>query len=413
MNLSLNYCSPLPVSTLSTGEFSTKKNYSTSNLNNCDNKNYYRYLTYGTTQQLQQEYVKFLPWQTLTEFRLRRKLRRFKRTAARKFLNVNKLFGKSINRIQNVKNLIKMIKLANNNNEQQQQQTDDNDLNNQISRSSSLTSLLNLIEEANKNLLNSFYEEDMKKKLKNQENNDNDPPKCPPRLKRTQSSFNLMDENKQNNVDINNKMLIKQNTLPSIENYWINNNIINNNKNQLNNNYRIAFVENKTTTDNLLQQQNNKNNELISDTISIKSLDSYFGQINLNDQQQQNEIKKQNKDQDEKNSKILCVRSHFQINNGTVYLEDSDWEMLSQISETISLNEFNNQNNDGNDKNEKDSDMTLIDMALSKMIISNNNNNNNGNDKIDDNDKNEDNDGEKSVIKLKKEEKSGKFCFFI
>ena len=156
----------------------------------------------------------------------------------------------------------------------------------------------------------------------------------------------------------------KQKTLPMMEQRrWITKNTTDS--------YRIAFVENKNLrTSNNQQQVKNLSNDL--DTISVKSLDSYFGQISLNDnhhqqqqQQQQDSIKQQ---QEQRNSKILCVRSHFQINDGTIYLEDSDWEMCSEISEPLSLNEsIINANDD-----DVNIDTSLIDMALSKSIISNN-----------------------------------------
>ena len=340
----------------------------------------HRYLTYGTSAQLQQEYGKFLPWPTLTEFRLRRKLRRFKRRA-RKLFNGNNLIGKSFNRIQNVKKIIKMAKMAKQDPMFINGNSDNNNVQATISRSSSLTSLLNLIEEANKNLLNSFHEEDMKKRnqlfnsqymLSTTTTTTNQPPKCPPRLKRAMSSINVGEQTKQyantttnnNNKQSSSILMNKQKTLPMMEQRrWITKNTTDS--------YRIAFVENKNLrTSNNQQQVKNLSNDL--DTISVKSLDSYFGQMSLNDnhhqqqqQQQQDSIKQQ---QQQRNSKILCVRSHFQINDGTIYLEDSDWEMCSEISEPLSLNEsIINANDD-----DVNIDTSLIDMALSKSIISNN-----------------------------------------
>ncbi|OTF82204.1 hypothetical protein BLA29_004670, partial [Euroglyphus maynei] len=345
---------PSAESNLSLGCSTSGFSSSTSSMSPDDN---HRYLTYGTSAQLQQEYGKFLPWPTLTEFRLRRKLRRFKRRA-RKLFNGNNLLGKSFNQIQNVKRLIKMAKQ---NDGKNSDNNNDGDVQVTISRSSSLTSLLNLIEEANKNLLNSFHEEDM---LRNQSFNNRQfmqtktttlnqpPPKCPPRLKRAMSSINVGGQQQlktqQQPIDDNQSLskMEKQKTLPIMERYPIDS-------------YRIAFVENKNSNKQQQPQQvKNSSNTDLQDTISVKSLDSYFGSISLNDNhQQQDSINQQQ--QQQRNSKILCVRSHFQINNGTIYLEDSDWEMCSEISEpSLSLNESINNSNDMN------LDTDLIDLAL-------------------------------------------------
>ncbi|KAH9418064.1 hypothetical protein DERP_008321 [Dermatophagoides pteronyssinus] len=381
---------------------STSGYQSTSSGISLSNQDDHRYLTYGTSQQLQQEYGKFLPWPTLTEFRLRRKLRRFKRRARKLFNNSNNLLQ---NRLQNVKRLIKMTKLDRKSDSDNNLDNDDDDDNDNdaiqtatISRSSSLTSLLNLIEEANKNLINSFHEEDMRNRLFNSqqfmlstttttttENENQQPPKCPPRLKRTMSSINvgvgqLKSIEQQQQIDSSNHRLsssnqsTKQKTLPTTTTTSMN---WTGNRN-LTDNYRIAFVENKNNLqikNSTKQQLKNSNNDDL-DTISVKSLESYFGQSSLNDQNQQNQQQQQQEDsikkqqQEQRNSKILCVRSHFQINNGTIYLEDSDWEMCSEISsEPLSLNEsiINTTTNN----NDIDMDTNLIDLTLKTSIISN------------------------------------------
>ncbi|KAF7495766.1 hypothetical protein SSS_07364 [Sarcoptes scabiei] len=362
----------------------------------------HRYLTYGTSAQLQQEFGKFLPWPTLTEFRLRRKLRRFKRTARKLFLNGNNFVGKSFNRIQNVRKLIKMTKLVENDTELLREMLSRGQLNDykdrdqnaqlSLSRSSSLTSLLNLIEEVNKNLSNGFKDDDDDDEDDgiesdptrdcddgggDDDNNDDDnntdgnrrkntrfkrqPPKCPPRLKRTQSSINVGNIGAKNFLD--NSVPKQSDSIGATQTLdrWSRNI----------DSYRIAFVAADSKRQRRKLESSKENDQADSETISVKSLDSYFGNIpTQNIATNEDEISIRNNETDQilvtssktaidrnveqsrqhqdqsKDSRVLCVRSHFQINDGTIYLEDSDWEMCSEISEPFtSLNE-NNQSLD-------------------------------------------------------------------
>lgn len=374
------------------------------NENNIDHSApHHRYLTYGTTAQLQQDYDKFIPWPTLTEFRLRRKLRRLKRRA-RKLLNGNNLLGRSFNQLQNVRKLIKVTKLSKserqkmlnhlnnvNNNGTINSNADDSLLN--ISRSSSLTSLLNLIEEANKNLLNSFEERDMKNNFGRSINGKCltlGPPKCPPRLKRAMSSIIVSGSSNDANGIANNteiaqqsnsnnyqklflknsdqNRLLKHATLPESfgnDSLGINggsNKWITNTKKIAAENYKIAFVENKQQQPQPHIKQTGSND---IDTISVKSLDSYFGPTSLVLANGNETNDNYNGNNNQKNSKILCVRSHFQINDGTIYLEDSDWEMCSEISEPLSLNNVENL-----EQYDQEQQQQLLQQHLTKLCLS-------------------------------------------
>ncbi|KAI2802179.1 hypothetical protein BLOT_010372 [Blomia tropicalis] len=364
----------------------TNSNHSTLPLNlSMDNNNLrYRYLTYGTSAQLQQEYGKTLPWPTLTEFRLRRKFRRLKRSA-RKLIGVNLFSSKSSILRRFIGKRDQQQQTNNNKNLNQssinveidrfKQNIDDVDDRHQISRSSSLTSLLDLIEEANKNLINSFNQ------------SPHQTPKCPPRLKRTQSSINVSTSSSTSSgigssmkssaisASSNNSCTPSISATNQLSKSFRSNRVgtlpLRNQpilvddllwKTNMND-YQIAFI------DHSLIQSNNNNNQhqhhskpIDVDTVSVKSLDSYFGPIqttptnvkrnNFNVKNNNNKLNgnksiingqtkssfNQQLPKSSNSKSILCVRSHFEINNGTVYLEDSDWEMCSEISELNSLN---------------------------------------------------------------------------
>jgi len=69
-------------------------------------------------------------------------------------------------------------------------------------------------------------------------------------------------------------------------------------------------------------------------------------------------------------SRILRVRSHLEINNGTAYIEDSDWEMCSDPGEMISLLDDNCSHLDhGNDGNENVIYDDLNDQIISHQYV--------------------------------------------
>ena len=281
-----------------------------------------RYLTYGTSAQLRQEYGKVIPWSTQTEFRLRRKFRKLKRRARKLGTNI---WCKSFGKIQNMKNFLSnggggFRHRFRKNFDHYQSSPAIVHSNLPASCSSSLTSLLDLIEEANKNLINSFTKDNSA------------PPKCPPRIKRTMSTYSVLNTKQTNDIRTEFEPKLQLAT----------------------DNYKIAFIEKQTRNG----EQNNS--DLIGlndiDTISVKSLDSYFclPVANAATSNHPGDCKK--------NSKILTVRSHFQINDGTVYLEDSDWEMCSEMSQCST-----DGDNEDEDKQDGDGD-NLVDIALSGAI---------------------------------------------
>lgn len=279
-----------------------------------------RYLTYGTSAQLRQEYAKVIPWPTLTEFRVRRKLRQLKRRARKLGTHI---FSKSFLPLQQVRKLIrrgqKGGKLGQRGEMYQSTPTIAH------SRSSSLTSLLNLIEEANRNLLHSFHAPSTPTEPVLE------PPKCPPRLKRAVSSHTLGALPPKPPPEGTSKEAPDRLQLSPLGP----------------DNYQIAFIE-KTRGDVGVAE---------GDTLSVKSLDSYFCPPDPSTPPT---------DECKRNSKVLCVRSHFQVKEGTVYLEDSDWEMCSQMSEASAGREAIREEEGDSDETEH----SLLDMALEDAILS-------------------------------------------
>ena len=367
----------------------------------------HRYLTYGTSAQLQQEYGKVLPWPTLTEFRLRRKFRRLKRRA-RKLIGGNLFSSKSflIKRFVKRRSSIPEGELKGGCMHHHHHQMLSSP--GMASRSSSLTSLLDLIEEANKNIINSYNCSPGPSLRTLTTAASSSPPKCPPRLKRTQSSINVNfgSEQKQKQQQFATLLTHAGGTMPNCpakslkplieeeQGLW----------RPKVDDYQIAFIEQPKPPQKSQQQAQDKCLQVNSgsgghqnglktdpDAVSVKSLDSYFGPASLlpsvsgplvtatntatttvnttspQIERTQGRAVGHSVQQcpGKSKSRTLMVRSHFEINNGTIYLEDSDWEMCSEVSELNSLNHIETQvmdsslNDHSSDFNQENAATTL------------------------------------------------------